>query len=63
MAREEVPRRSFELRGLSVRFPEGKLTVVAGPTASGKTALLVRASRRALCLTLISTYSSRFSAR
>ncbi|TFK72661.1 hypothetical protein BDN72DRAFT_876371 [Pluteus cervinus] len=30
----------FELRGISVVFPEGKLTVVAGPTASGKTALL-----------------------
>jgi ABC-type multidrug transport system fused ATPase/permease subunit len=32
----------FELRDLSVRFPEGALTVVTGPTASGKTALLVR---------------------
>jgi ABC-type multidrug transport system fused ATPase/permease subunit len=33
---------AFELRDLSIRFPEGKLTVVTGPTASGKTALLVR---------------------
>lgn len=35
----EQPR--FELRDIDVRFPEGKLTVVTGPTASGKTALLV----------------------
>ena len=33
--------RVFELRNVTVRFPEGKLTVVTGPTASGKTALLV----------------------
>ncbi|KAL1762723.1 hypothetical protein FB107DRAFT_198344 [Schizophyllum commune] len=32
---------SFELRDISVRFPEGKLTIVTGPTASGKTALLL----------------------
>ena len=32
----------FELKDISVRFPEGELTVVTGPTASGKTALLVR---------------------
>ena len=31
----------FELRDITVRFPEGKLTIVTGPTASGKTALLV----------------------
>ncbi len=31
----------FELRDVSVKFPEGELTVVTGPTASGKTALLV----------------------
>jgi len=36
----EQPR--FELKDITVRFPEGKLTVVTGPTASGKTALLVR---------------------
>ena len=33
--------RVFELRDMTIRFPEGKLTVVTGPTASGKTALLV----------------------
>ena len=32
----------FELRDITVRFPEGQLSVVTGPTASGKTALLVR---------------------
>ena len=31
----------FELRNVTIRFPEGELTVVTGPTASGKTALLV----------------------
>ena len=31
----------FELRDITVMFPEGQLTVVTGPTASGKTALLV----------------------
>ncbi|KAJ6585099.1 multidrug resistance-associated ABC transporter [Mycena capillaripes] len=30
----------FELKDISVLFPEGVLTVVTGPTASGKTALL-----------------------
>lgn len=34
----------FELRDISVTFPDGVLTVVTGPTASGKTALLVRIS-------------------
>ncbi|KAJ7846310.1 multidrug resistance-associated ABC transporter [Mycena leptocephala] len=29
----------FELRDISVMFPEGKLSVITGPTASGKTAL------------------------
>jgi hypothetical protein len=38
-AREEAVR--FELREIDVVFPEGKLSVVTGPTASGKTALLV----------------------
>ena len=32
----------FELRDITVRFPEGQLSVVTGPTASGKTAILVR---------------------
>ncbi|KAG6855558.1 hypothetical protein H0H87_001039 [Tephrocybe sp. NHM501043] len=31
----------FELRDVNVRFPEGELTVITGPTASGKTALLM----------------------
>ena len=31
----------FELRDIDIRFPEGELTVIVGPTASGKTALLV----------------------
>jgi ABC-type multidrug transport system fused ATPase/permease subunit len=31
----------FELRDINILFPEGRLTVIAGPTASGKTALLV----------------------
>jgi excinuclease UvrABC ATPase subunit len=31
----------FELKDVNVMFPDGQLTVVTGPTASGKTALLV----------------------
>ncbi|KAF8205407.1 multidrug resistance-associated ABC transporter [Mycena galopus ATCC 62051] len=31
----------FELKDLSIVFPQGELTVVTGPTASGKTALLM----------------------
>ena len=37
----EIGDRKFELRDLTIKFPEGELTVVTGPTASGKTALLV----------------------
>ncbi|KAF8957708.1 ABC transporter type 1, transmembrane domain-containing protein [Flammula alnicola] len=33
--------RAFMLKDVSVVFPEGELTVVTGPTASGKTALLM----------------------
>lgn len=33
--------RRFELKDVNVMFPEGKLTLITGPTASGKTALLV----------------------
>ncbi|KAF8996876.1 hypothetical protein BDQ17DRAFT_1391964 [Cyathus striatus] len=33
--------RRFELKDVDIMFPEGKLTVVTGPTASGKTALLM----------------------
>lgn len=32
----------FELKNIDVVFPNGEMTVVTGPTASGKTALLVR---------------------
>ncbi|KIJ35247.1 hypothetical protein M422DRAFT_262416 [Sphaerobolus stellatus SS14] len=31
----------FELKDINVIFPDGKLTIVTGPTASGKTALLM----------------------
>ena len=31
----------FELRDINVLFPEGELSLVTGPTASGKTALLM----------------------
>lgn len=34
--------RRFELTDINVMFPDGELSVVTGPTASGKTALLVR---------------------
>ncbi|KAF8890823.1 multidrug resistance-associated ABC transporter [Gymnopilus junonius] len=34
-------RLAFELKEISVRFPVGKMTVVTGPTASGKSALLM----------------------
>jgi ABC-type multidrug transport system fused ATPase/permease subunit len=40
----------FELRDITLRFPEGELTVVTGPTASGKTALLVCHSNSLVCL-------------
>ncbi|KAJ8487830.1 hypothetical protein ONZ51_g3940 [Trametes cubensis] len=33
--------RRFELKDVNVMFSEGKLTVITGPTASGKTALLM----------------------
>ena len=32
--------RVFELCNMTIRFPEGEPTVVTGPTASGKTALV-----------------------
>ncbi|KAG1837297.1 hypothetical protein F4604DRAFT_1843943 [Suillus subluteus] len=31
----------FELKDISIQFPEGELSVITGPTASGKTALLM----------------------
>ena len=39
---EESADHQFELKDISVRFPDGKLTCITGPTASGKTAMLVR---------------------
>ncbi|KAJ6497501.1 hypothetical protein C8R45DRAFT_898828 [Mycena sanguinolenta] len=41
MTAETVADHKFELRDLSIVFPQGELTVVTGPTASGKTALLM----------------------
>ncbi len=35
----EIDRR-FELTDVSVMFPEGELSIITGPTGSGKTALL-----------------------
>lgn len=34
-------RKLFELRNITVRFPEGELSLVTGPTGCGKTALLL----------------------
>lgn len=39
---EPTQDRLFELQNVTVMFPERKMTVIMGPTASGKTALLVR---------------------
>ncbi|TFK37596.1 multidrug resistance-associated ABC transporter [Crucibulum laeve] len=46
----------FELRDLTVRFPEGELTVITGPTASGKTALLASDFLMALLGEMTLTY-------
>lgn len=40
-SRSTVEDHKFELKDISVRFPDGELTLVTGPTASGKSALLV----------------------
>ncbi|KAH8810160.1 hypothetical protein DL96DRAFT_1716877 [Flagelloscypha sp. PMI_526] len=37
----EVMGRNFELKDISVTFPEEKLSIIVGPTASGKTAILM----------------------
>jgi ABC-type transport system involved in cytochrome bd biosynthesis fused ATPase/permease subunit len=37
----EASGRRFQLTDITVMFPEGELTVITGPTASGKTALLM----------------------
>ena len=52
--------RVFELRDVTIRFPEGKLTVVTGPTASGKTALLVSLLKFPSSLSNIKTSFSFF---
>jgi ABC-type multidrug transport system fused ATPase/permease subunit len=49
---EEVDHK-FELRDLNVMFPNGKFTIVTGPTASGKTGLLVSTSGLITLLQLI----------
>ena len=41
IAEDEEEGAGFELRDIDVMFPESQLTIVTGPTASGKTALLV----------------------
>lgn len=45
--RPEIEDHKFELQGISVRFPDGELTLITGPTASGKSALLVSPCSRA----------------
>lgn len=42
---EDLTDHHFELKDITVRFPEGQLSVITGPTASGKTALLVSDKR------------------
>ena len=37
----EEPDHHFELKDINIKFPEGQLSLITGPTASGKTALLV----------------------
>ncbi|KAF8211386.1 multidrug resistance-associated ABC transporter [Mycena galopus ATCC 62051] len=49
-AEEEEEEIRFELRDISVSFPEGKLTCVVGPTASGKSALLQALLGELTCL-------------
>ncbi|KAF8554053.1 hypothetical protein OG21DRAFT_1497299 [Imleria badia] len=39
--RSTIEDHRFELRDISVRFPDGELTLITGPTASGKSALLL----------------------
>ncbi|KAF7298743.1 ATP-dependent bile acid permease [Mycena indigotica] len=41
LADSEIRDHHFELKNISVLFPENKLSVITGPTASGKTALLM----------------------
>ena len=41
IAASDASEHRFELRDIDIMFPERQMTVVTGPTASGKTALLV----------------------
>ena len=41
VSESSVAGRRFELRDINIDFPLGELTVITGPTASGKTALLM----------------------
>ncbi|KAF8439690.1 multidrug resistance-associated ABC transporter [Boletus edulis BED1] len=41
LGRSGIEDHKFELRDISVRFPDGELTLITGPTASGKSALLL----------------------
>lgn len=45
--RSRISDHKFELQDISVRFPDGELTLITGPTASGKSALLVSPCSRA----------------
>jgi len=49
--------RKFELKDISVQFPEGELTLITGPTASGKSALLVSLFLFARAVMLTWTFS------
>lgn len=54
--RSTIEDHRFELKDISVRFPEGELTLITGPTASGKSALLVSPCSRepVIVLTILS---------
>jgi ABC-type multidrug transport system fused ATPase/permease subunit len=41
VAASDASEHRFELRDIDIMFPERQMTVITGPTASGKTALLV----------------------
>ncbi|KAJ1831821.1 Transporter of the ATP-binding cassette (ABC) [Coemansia sp. RSA 2711] len=41
MPSHDLPSHGFELRDLTVNFPVGKLSIIAGPTGSGKTSMLM----------------------
>jgi hypothetical protein len=43
----DEPDHRFELKDIDIRFPEGQLSLITGPTASGKSALLVSTMKSA----------------